>query len=74
MESWLWKPDFGTLAVESGLRNHGKGIMEEESWDISEASWKHLGGIWEASAGASGEHLGPEVARGSQRGLRRKMC
>ena len=56
------------MELESRSRNHGRGIMEEETWErnLEEETgrrshgrgiiWSHLGGgIWEAS----GEHLGP---------------
>ena len=62
------------MEEESWRRNHGEGIMEEESWEeesweedsweeplgsICEASGGHLGSIWKASgAGASGRPLG----------------
>ena len=32
VESWLWNPGGGALAVESCLRNAGSGVPAVESW------------------------------------------
>ncbi len=54
MESLLWNPGCGIIAVDSVLWNHCSGIIAVESLALESWLRQHLGGIWEAS----GRHLG----------------
>ena len=75
MESRLWNPGCGILAMKSWLWNPGRVFLAVASWlesveaiweylaHIWEASGRHLGGIWEAS----GSQEQPGEARGGQR-------
>ncbi len=58
VESWLWNPGCGVLAMESWLRNHGYEKLAVETW-----LWHHGCGI--LAVGASERHLGD--TRGSTR-------
>ena len=63
MESWLWNPGCGILALESRLWNPGCGILAVESWlwnpgcgimavEVSGGVWRHQeasGGSWKVS-------------------------
>ena len=49
VESWLWNPGCGILAVESWLGNPGCGILAVESWlwNPGKQSGSNLGAMWE---------------------------